>query len=433
MADGGRAQFRAVERRGHDRLEEVGVLEVIGVLARGDLRVVPVHRAGELLGGQAQGGGERRDGVRLTHLAGRDHLLDHVLVPVRALLLGRAGDLLLVPGHAGGGGRGERGRVEHRVGRVALFPQQPVGDAVGRGLVEEPPSLAVDDDDPARQVRLIDAGEVRVQQPQAAVATGDLRADLAGEIERVPAGAVRPDVPGPAGPGGRRVELGQLGRVVAETPGGQHDRAGRDRVVPHGHTDHRAAGDQEPVDPLPQGNLDAAVHELVVVLDAEVTEPLHGRAGQVGQPPGQSSLDVPVVERHVVVEQRVRVIGDAQGPLVARARAHGQAAGQPRRPADQALRLGDQDAGGSVLAGGKRGGQARCTRPEHEHVDVPIVCHRAASTSGARVRGTSAQRCGVSRAGSKLVSMITASTPAALDWATSSQSSSTLSGRRFAT
>jgi len=109
MADGGRAQFRAVERRGRDRLEEAGVLEVIGILARGDLRVVPVHRAGELVGRQAQGGGERRGGVRRAHLAGRDHLLDHVLVPVRALLLGRAGDLLLVPGHPGGGGRGERG------------------------------------------------------------------------------------------------------------------------------------------------------------------------------------------------------------------------------------------------------------------------------------------------------------------------------------
>jgi hypothetical protein len=53
VADGSRAQFRAIERRGRDRLEEVGVLEVIGILARGDLRVVPVHRAGELVGGQA--------------------------------------------------------------------------------------------------------------------------------------------------------------------------------------------------------------------------------------------------------------------------------------------------------------------------------------------------------------------------------------------
>lgn len=308
MADGGRAQFRAVERRGRDRLEEVGVLEVIGILAGGDLRVVPVHRAGELFGGQAQGSGERRDGVRLAHLAGPDHLLDHVLVPVRALLLGRAGNLLLVPGHPGGAGRGERGRVEYRVGRIALFPQQPVGDAVRRGLVEEPPSLTIDDDDPARQVCLVDTGEVGVQQPQAAVAAGDLRADLAGEIERVAARPVRPDVPGPAGRGGRRVELGQLGRVVAETAGSQHHRAGRDRVVPHGHAGHGAVLDQEPVDPLAQRDLDAgpaaraeqdvddrlaaadghvhpgralvpAVHELVVVLDAEVTEPLHGRPG----------------------------------------------------------------------------------------------------------------------------------------------------------
>jgi hypothetical protein len=205
-----------------------------------------------------------------------------------------------------------------------LSPQQPVGDAVRRGLVEEPSPLAVDDDDPARQVRLVDAGEVRVQQPEPAVATGDLRPDLAGEVERIPAGPVRPDVPGPAGRGGRRVELGQLGRIIAETAGGQHHRAGRDRVVPHGHADHRAVFDQEPVDPLPQRNLDAgpaaravqdgddrlaaadrhvhpgralvpAVHELVVVLDAEVTEPLQGRAGQVGQPPGQARLDVPVV------------------------------------------------------------------------------------------------------------------------------------------
>ena len=64
--------------------------------------------------------------------------------------------------------------------------------------------------------------------------------------------------------------------------------------------------------PAPIGHVDprhpllAAEDQLVVVLDAEVAQPLHRRAGQLAEPADDAGVDVPAVELHVVVEQRRR-------------------------------------------------------------------------------------------------------------------------------
>ena len=127
---------------------------------------------------------------------------------------------------------------------------------------------------------------------------------------------------------------GQLGRAVAEPAGGDHHRAGGDRVVADRHTDDRAvlvirrstrwpratsiSASGTPGEHVDHGlaaadrhvdarhPLLAAEHQRVVELDAEIAEPLDGRAGELGEPCGDAGLDVPAVERHVVVEQRVR-------------------------------------------------------------------------------------------------------------------------------
>ena len=71
-----------------------------------------------------------------------------------------------------------------------------------------------------------------------------------------------------------------------------------------------------------------AEHQLVVELHAEVPEPFHRRTGKLGQPANDRWLDLPLVQLHVVVEQRLRVVLDAQRPLVARPGPHRETTGQ---------------------------------------------------------------------------------------------------------
>ena len=66
-----------------------------------------------------------------------------------------------------------------------MLTDQRIHDAVGRRLVPEAPPIGVDEHDPSRQVGLVDAVEARVQQPEPAVVSPQLRADLPGEIDGV--------------------------------------------------------------------------------------------------------------------------------------------------------------------------------------------------------------------------------------------------------
>ena len=171
----------------------------------------------------------------------------------------------------------------------------------------------------------------------------------------------------------RREVLRQLVRAVAEPAGGDDHRAGGDLVVADRDTDDHVVRRDQAVDSLAQGDVDlglAAVpgedvdhgltpadrdvdarHPLltaedqrVVELDAEVSEPLHGRPGELAEVADDAGVEVPAVELHVVVEQRTGIVLDAECLLVLRAGAHHQPAGQARRAADLALRLGDEHA-----------------------------------------------------------------------------------------
>ena len=194
-----------------------------------------------------------------------------------------------------------------------------------------------------------------MQQPQPPVVARHLGANLDGEIEMVAAAARRPDVPGPSGVGRRREVPGQLLGIIAETARRHHHRTGGERVVadagPHDgavfgeqaadppsecdldsgtaavpgeDVDHRLAAPDRAVHPR-QG-LVAAEHQLVVVLHPEVAEPFHRRPGQFGQPPDHGRLDLPLVELHVVVKQRIGVINDVELALVPSTSAHHQPA-----------------------------------------------------------------------------------------------------------
>ena len=71
-----------------------------------------------------------------------------------------------------------------------------------------------------------------------------------------------------------------------------------------------------------------AEHQLVVELHTEVPEPFHRRTGKLGEPANDRWLDLPLVQLHVVVEQRLRIVFDAQRPLVAASSPHREPTGQ---------------------------------------------------------------------------------------------------------
>ena len=250
------------------------------------------------------------------------------------------------------------------------------------------------------QVRLVDGREAGVQQPQPAVVTDRLRLDLGAEIERVAAGALGADVPRRSRRRGRREVVSQLGGVVAEATRGEHDGASRDLVIADGDAGDRAVGRREQaVDPLaerdvdvvlaavpmedvddalpsPDGHVDArdalvtAVDELGVVLDAKVAQPLDGRADELREPTDDGGVDIPPVELEVVVEERLGVVLDAQGPLVPRAGAHDEPTRQARRPSDDTLALRHQHTAGTRLARRQRGREPRRAGADHQHVDI---------------------------------------------------------------
>ena len=71
-------------------------------------------------------------------------------------------------------------------------------------------------------------------------------------------------------------------------------------AVPGEHVDHRLAATDRAVHP--RHALVTAEHQLVVVLHPEVAEPFDGRPRQLGQPPDDGRVDLPLVELHVVVK-----------------------------------------------------------------------------------------------------------------------------------
>ena len=174
-----------------------------------------------------------------------------------------------------------------------------------------------------------------MEQPQAPVVADDLGATWAARSKASPREPSAPMYQAQPVSRRRREVLGQLLRAVAEAARGDDHRAGGDRVVADGDSHDGAVVGQQPVDPLAEGDVDvglAAVpgedvddalapadghvdprHPLltaedqrVVVLDAQVAEPLDGRPGELGEAAHDAGVDVPAVELHVVVEQRVR-------------------------------------------------------------------------------------------------------------------------------
>jgi hypothetical protein len=80
---------------------------------------------------------------------------------------------------------------------------------------------------------------------------------LGAQVDGVTSGPVGADVPRPSGGGCRGEEASQLLWTVSESTGRDDHRTGGDRVVPHGDARHHAVLEQEPVDPLAQGEVDA--------------------------------------------------------------------------------------------------------------------------------------------------------------------------------
>ena len=158
--------------------------------------VVAVDGADEMVGGQADLHREVLDRrCRLHHALG-DHLVDHDGIPVGAGHL-PAGDVLFELDPRAVGIGTEPCLVEHYVGDVAVRAHHAVHDPVRRGFVHEPASITIDEDDPARKVRLGRLHEVRVQESEPAVLADDLGVDRATEGEGIPTGTVGTDVPHP--------------------------------------------------------------------------------------------------------------------------------------------------------------------------------------------------------------------------------------------
>ena len=221
----------------------------------------------------------------------------------------------------------------------------------------------------------------------------------------VAAAALRPDVPRPSGVRRRREIPGQLLGIVAEAARRHHDRAGGQRVLADADTHDGAVLREQAAHPPSEGDLDSggtaaagehvyhglaspdravdarqglitAEYQLVVVLHPEITEPFHRRPRQFGQPLDHGRLDLPLVELHVVVKQRSRVIHDAERALIARTSAHHQPAGQARRAPDHPLGLSNQHALRAAFPRGQRRGQTRRARSHHQDIDVPLTTHR---------------------------------------------------------
>ena len=200
--------------------------------------------------------------------------------------------------------------------------------------------------------------------------------------------------------------LGQLLRAGAETSGGQHDGPGGDRVAADRDAQHPAVVHEQPIDPLAERDVDvpfAAVavedvddrpaplptgtctrahrlvatdDELVVVLDAQIAEPLHDGAGRARRAGCTTAgVDVPAVHLEVVVEERVGVVVDAELGLVARAGAHDQASRQARRAADHALGLCDEDARCTGLVGREGGAETSHSRADDQDIDIEALVH----------------------------------------------------------
>jgi hypothetical protein len=90
------------------------------------------------------------------------------------------------------------------------------------------------------------------------------------------------------------------------------------------HVDHRLAAPDRYVDA--RQPLVAAEHELVVELDTEITEPVDGGTGELGEASNHGRVDVPAVQRQVVVVQRLGRVLDSLRLLVARPGTHDQTA-----------------------------------------------------------------------------------------------------------
>ena len=249
----------------------------------------------------------------------------------------------------------ERRLVEDDEHPVAVGPYQGVEHAVGGGLVDEAVTDGVDQDQPTREKRFVVPVESGVEEAQPTVVAGELGVDLGAEVDRVASGSVGTDVPGPFGCGRRRVVLGQLVRGVAEAAGGDDHGAGGDLILADSDADHSAGlVEEEAVDPLAEGDVDATfatlsvqgiddglagalrdmnpggalvggLHQLVVEVDAEVTQPVHDTTRVLAQLPHDARINVPTVHREIVVEQFGAGVLDSQGSLIARARAHDEA------------------------------------------------------------------------------------------------------------
>ena len=168
-----------------------------------------------------------------------------------------AGDVLLELDTSAVSVGTQAGLVEHDVGDVSVGSHHSVHDPVRCGFVDEPAAVAVDQDDPARQVRLDGLHEVRVEEPEPAVLADDLRVDGAAHHQGIPTSAIGSDVPHPvAGRGGSRIQRLEHVPVGAEAPGGEDHRRCDHLVVTDGSPDDGAVLHEQPVDTLAQGDVD---------------------------------------------------------------------------------------------------------------------------------------------------------------------------------
>ena len=143
-----------------------------------------------------------------------------------------------------------------------------------------------------------------------------------------------------------------------------------------------------PLTTWPRGNAVVAGEEDVGVAEPVIGQPVHCRPGVVRERAGDAWLHVPLVERHVLVEQRVRVVGDAALRLEPGPGGHDEPGREPGGAAGTGFRLGHEYAR-SRLGGRERGAQARGARARDHHV---VVGHCATSSSRERC-GRPRRRC----------------------------------------
>jgi hypothetical protein len=198
--------------------------------------------------------------------------------------------------------------------------------------------------------------------------------------------------------GRRRVERPEQLGVVAEPTGREDHCAGPDLVVTDCRAHDRPVLDEQPVDALAERDVDTALaaramegvddalaaldrpgaarHALVAAedqlrmeLNADVDQPVERRAPLVREPPHHLGVEAPLVQRHVVVEERLAVVDDAGLMLQPRAGRHDDAARQARRPSDDPFGLGDHDSSGAGLEGRVRCGEPGNARADDDDVD----------------------------------------------------------------